>query len=248
MAITVTRKSQQGKLESVETVFEGRVLELANTREQRNWSDTYDYTDYRTTECTYALVWLGTHNLPPRAPNVTSKGVSRPSCYYKVASFEEKDVRDLEFHEQFAWVDCTNLFSWRGDPSLKPEVDTAMAEGDPLMWANYIAWKGYMKGLEDKSLRMAVEEEKAKVEKAEKEAKAKAVKEAKKEKQKQEVEAAMLLTPEKNTEVTINGFTGRVFWKGVKEYRGKWRGTVGVKNNYGEVVWVDVSHWVSGVK
>lgn len=247
MAITVTRESQ-GKMELVETVFEGRVLEVISPIEQRNWSDTYDYTDYRTTECNYALVWLGTRNLPPRAPSVTSKGVSRPSCYYHVASFEEKNVRDLEFHEQFAWVDCTALFTWRGEARLKPEVDTEMGKGDPLMWANYIAWKGYMKALEDKSLHMAVEEAKAKAEKAEKEAKAKAAKEAKKEKQKQAVEAAMLLTPEKNTEVTINGFTGWVFWKGVKEYRGKWRGTVGVKNNYKEVIWVDVSHWVPSVK
>ena len=223
-------------------LFEGRVLKVEQVTETRNHSDTLDYSDHRSTKCTYALVWLGTNNLPPKAPQVKSTLVGRPMRHAEVYSFEQKEVRDLEFHEQFAWIDCTNLFEWRGSDRLTPTVDAEMGKnGDPLMWANYIAWQGYMKGLEHQSKLMAEEDARLEEERRLK-AEAKAQKSLN---QKAVVEGALLKTPAKGTEVTYKDFTGKVFWKGVKQYRGKWRGTVGLKNNYGEVCWVDVSHWVA---
>ena len=217
------------------TVFEGRVLKVEKVTETRNWSDTLDYTDNRSTECTYALVWLGTHGVRPYAWG----GRTTTRVEHRHAPAD-----DLEYWEQFAWVDCTNLFTWRGSPHLEPTVDAEMGTGDPLMWVNYLAWQGHLKGLAEKAARDAEAERLKRAEEAKVEAAKKAARQAKSDAEKALVEAKMVHTPEKGTECTVDGFTGKVFWKGVKLYRNKWRGTVGLKDAKGAVAWIDVGHWV----
>ena len=218
--------------------FEGRVLKVETVTETRNWSDTLDYTDHRSTECTYALVWLGTHGIPPHKYDArpVARAIEHPSEWSK--------PRELEYWEQFAWVDCTNLFTWRGSPHCEPTVDAEMGTGDPLMWVNYLAWQGHLKGLAEKAARDAEAERLKRAEEAKVEAAKKAARQAKSDAEKALVEAKMVQTPEKGTECTVDGFTGKVFWKGVKLYRNKWRGTVGLKDAKGAVAWIDVGHWV----
>ena len=238
MAIKVTEtKYADGHRLTTEPRYDyvGRVLEVRTALENRNWSDTLDYTDFRTTSCTYALVWLGTHGVPAAA--MTRWG--------EPCSWKAEPARDLEYFEQFIWVDCTCLFVDRGQTIMEPTVDAEMGQGgDPMMWANYLAWQSYQKAAAEKleAQRAAAA---AQREEARKAAAAKhAAFMAKSAAEKATVEAAMLKTPAKGSAVTVDGFTGKVFWKGVKLYRNRWTGTVGVKNVRGEVRWVDVSHWV----
>lgn len=230
-------------------LFAGRVIEVQHVTETRNHSDTLDYTDHRSTACTYALVWLGTHGVPGREyygrTIATWESLRDPK--QPPGEFDAKP-RELEYWEQFAWVDCTNLFGWRGEGHRAPVADATMGKGDPLMWANYLAWKAYLQSqLEAARRRM---EEEAAVLRAAREAAAakKAVKDAKLAAEKAAVEERMLKTPTKGTRCTVNGFTGNVFWKGVKMYRGKWTGTVGLKDAKGAVSWVDVGHWAPVVE
>ena len=242
MAITVTTHTK-----SSFTLFAGRVLKVENVSETRNHSDTLDYTDNRATDCTYALVWLGTHGVPPTVSgrdgraHVNWESLRDPSR--EQGGFDAKP-RELEYWEQFAWVDCTNLFTWRGSDHREPEVDTEMGKGgEPLMWANYLAWQAHQKGLAEKAQReLEAAVARAREEKAKRSAKL-AAKNAKLDLQKAHVEAQMVHTPTKGTTCTVDGFTGQVFWKGTKLYRGKWRGTVGLKDSKGQVAWIDVGHW-----
>ena len=254
MAITKTIWNADGS-RTPGTLFANRVVEVAVTLETRNWSDTLDYSDFRDTRCTYALVWLGTHNY---APERRSKA-SRLMAYYDSLKLEGEfksnwvETRDLEFHEQFAWVDCTNILSDRNGFSLSAEVDGAFGTfGDPLMWANLIAWRAHEAGLAKAAEEEARKAKEAREAAAAKEKAQRVARETKRQAKidagKPAVEAAMALTPEKGTVCTVDGFTGKVFWKGTKVYRGAWRGTVGLKNERGEVRWIDVGHWAKEEK
>ena len=150
MAITKTNyKVNSGNLDSTDVLFADRVVRIEKMSETRNWSDTLDYTDMRSVTATYALVWLGTHGVPPRSWH------GRPMTY--VAVFWD-ETRDLEFHEQFAWVDCTNMFVDRNGYALKAEVDGEyMMFGEALMWANLIAWEAHHKAVREENLRKAEE-------------------------------------------------------------------------------------------
>lgn len=226
-------------------LFVGRVLRVEKTVETRNWSDTMDYSDYRSTNCTYALVWLGTHGLPP------GKG-TRPMAHYasvsasaeEVPHYVAKDARDLEYWEQFAWVDCTNLFADRNGYSLEARTDAApFISGDPLMWANFIAWESYMDSARTakaaaaakkaEAIRLAEEEKAAKA--AARAAKAEAKLAATRAVADAEYAAAL---PFKGKTVSVDGFTGTVFWMGVKAYRGTFNANAGIKNSKGEVQWI----------
>ena len=151
MAITKTNyKVNSGNLDSVDVLFADRVVRIEQLVETRNWSDTLDYTDMRSVTATYALVWLGTHGVPPRSWD------GRPMTYAVPASWDKP--RDLEFHEQFAWVDCTNMFVDRNGYALKAEVDGEyMMFGEALMWANLIAWEAHHKAVREENLRKAEE-------------------------------------------------------------------------------------------
>ena len=236
MPITKTNyKLNNGSLDSVDVLFADRVVRIEQMVETRNWSDTLDYTDMRQVTATYALVWLGTHGVPPHSWH------GRPMTYSTPCSWGKP--RDLEFHEQFAWIDCTNMFVDRNGFSLDATVDGDHGMfGEPLMWANLIAWEAYHKAVaakRDEELRIE-REARAKIVAAEEAKKAaRAAKRAAKDAVlKAEAEKLMARIPAKGTTITVDGFTGKVFWIGCSKYYGKWSARAGVKNAKGEVAWI----------
>lgn len=230
------------------SLFAGRVLKVEKTVETRNWSDTLDYSDYRTTNCTYALVWLGTHGLPP------SKSTTRPMAHYgsvrspsdHMPDYLAAAARDLEFFEQFAWVDCTNLFSDRNGYTLAAAEDAL--GGEPLMWANYIAWQAYMDSAREAAAAAAAKKAEAirlvEEEKAAKAAARAAAAEAKLAATKDEAAVLMAKLPPKGTKVTVKGVTGQLFWTGIKAYRGVNSARIGVKDSTGTAHWFSASDLV----
>jgi len=219
-----------------ETLFVGRVVRIDVVSETRNWSDTMDYTDYRTTKCTYALVYLGRHGIAPY------NHLGRPTT--GTTALRCTPTRDLAVAERFAWVDCTNLFSWRGCPTLEPQVDTfdqQLLWGGPEMLEDLAAWDAAMETLKAR----AAEERAAAAKAAETQRQAtiaKAEKKAAKEAQlKASADALLARIPVKGTTVTVDGFTGKVFWVGVSKYRGAYNARAGVKDSKGEVAWIDAA-------
>mgnify|MGYP003343780045 CR=1 FL=1 len=206
---------------AVTTQFSGRVIEVRTFQATRNMSDTLDYSDYRVVTCTEALVWLGTHGMP--------------------ALYTEP--RDLEFHEQFRWIDVSNHFAWRNNEVRTAEVDAVMGvNGDPLMWANLIAWRNHLENVA--AIRRREEEERKEAARAAAKAKAEkeAVRAAKDEAAKASAEREQLAKmPPKGTSVrTKGGLVGKVFWTGTKKYRGTWNVRLGVKDSRGTVEWCGV--------
>lgn len=142
MAIQVTRTNYDAnghRIEAVTEAFTGRVVAVVKSVELCNMSDTLDYTDFRHVPVIRALVWLGTRG-------------ERPWCIQgePIAWVHETicpgEIVDLEVHEQFAWVNCSNHFTWRDGTHLAPVVDQPTdVKTDPLMWVNYIAWQGFQK-------------------------------------------------------------------------------------------------------
>ena len=225
-------------------MYVGRVLKVEHTTETRNWSDTLDYSDMRTTKCTYATVWVGTRGLPP----TDARGFRLPLFLEDevIPEYHAEHERDLEAHEQFRRVDCTNLFSDRSGYSLGASVDSIDMQ---LLWGGpemLESWKLYEAHLAAEQLKAeaaaaartaAYEAERVKA--AEKAAK-KAAKDAL---LKAQAEALLAHCPAKGTLATVNGFTGKVFWTGVSKYYGKYNARVGVKNARGDVQWIDAAHW-----
>jgi hypothetical protein len=215
--------------ETHEPEYPGRVIEIRKYTDRRNMSDTLDYTDWRTVECTDALVWLGE--------------VGRPNGSYWV------EPRPLEFHEQFKWLDCSNHFADRMHFTLHPEVDAHPGSGEPIMWANLIAWRSHQEGLkrEAEAERRAAHERQVLHEQKIAEDKLRREKEMAEGKANAE-SLLRIWAPSKGSEVTLEGLTGTVFWTGVKHYRGAWRSTVGVKDKYGTAHWVDISKFMPPVE
>jgi len=236
MAIrSTTTAAHSTQITKDETLFVGRVVRTEVVTETRNWSDTMDCTDYRSAKCTYALVYLGRHGIAPSKTGRPTTGTS---------PIPGTPTRDLAVAERFAWVDCTNLFSWRGCPTLEPQVDTfdqQLLWGGPEMLEDLAAWDAHMETLKAR----AAEERAAAAEAAEAQRVAlvaKAAKKAAKEAQlKASAEALLSRIPVKGTTVTVDGFTGKVFWVGVSKYRGAYNARAGVKDSKGEVAWIDAA-------
>jgi hypothetical protein len=219
--------------------FEGRVLRIEKTTETRNWSDTLDYSDHRTTDCTWALVWLGTHGVPPQARG-------RIATSLETYSWEADKARDLEVHEQYAWVDCTNLLADRNGYRLVPTVDSfdmQLLHGGPAMIEGLAVWEEHSRVVRAKfEAAKKAQEEEAAARSAAVKAKAEARQAKLAEKHlvgKAEADEQMARIPAKGTQVTVDGFTGRVFWTGVTKYRGTWNARAGVKDSKGNVIWVE---------
>lgn len=117
------------------------------------------------------------------------------------------------------------------------------------MWANLLAWRSHQEGLQ----REFVAQREAEI--AEQRAKFNERLEAER-LQKERLAAGKLAAeqllaehaPEKDAEVTVDGVTGKVFWKGVKYYRNSWRSTVGVKDKYGTAHWIDIKKFMPAVE
>ena len=218
------------------TFFAGQVLEIKKYTARRNMSDTLDYTDVRDVECTDVLVWLGTHGVPPYLWN--NRAVARMPDEHSPSYGPQP--RELEFHEQFAWVDCSNHFSWRGDAIRTPTVDADLHNGDPMMWANYIAWKSHQEAETQRQVAEARAKYDERLRLQAEAAKEEAARQAKDLAKKAEAEKLLTKVVKGNT-YTVDGFTGQAFWMGAKKYRGKWQPRVGLKNSRGEVAWIDAS-------
>ena len=237
MAIIRTTTEQSTNVVTAQTIhFLGRVVRTEVVTETRNWSDTMDYTDYRSTKCIYALVYMGRHGIAPMTrAGRTVAGVN---------PYPGSELRDLEAGERFAWIDCTNLFSYRGVPVLVATVDTfdmQLLHGGPEMFDDLAAWDAHQVVLQ----KAAAEEREAAAKAAEAQRQAtvaKAEKKAAKEAQlKASAEALLARIPAKGTTVTVDGFTGKVFWTGVSKYRGAYNARAGVKDSKGEVAWIDAA-------
>lgn len=240
MAIIKSYHDNKTNLQDSEILFEGKVLKIETTLEERNWSDTLDYSDYRTTTCTWALVWLGDHGvLPSRYHGIAT---ARPMTQLEAADWMVR--QPLAAAEQFAWIDCTNLFSDRYGYSLHATTDEnwkQAAFGGPVMWENYLLWQAAQEQLKVDAHKATDERLIAEAKlKAAADAKA-AAKTAKDAALKSVAEALLTRIPAKGTTVTINGFTGKIFWTGVSKYHNAWNANAGVKDAKGLVQWVSAS-------
>ena len=247
MAINKVTTDYSTGARSEAQLFVGRVIRTEERIEVRNWSDTMDYTDHRTTPCTYALVWLGTHGLPP---GNSYRGDGRPMAQLEIHQYDADAVRDLAFYEQFGWIDCTNIFSDRHGYHLTAEVDASPETGgEPLMWANLLAWESHQRAEVARRAEIeaaaAAKEAAAAAVIAAKRAARNAKRAATEAASKAAAEAALARAPAKGTHVTVNGFTGTVFWKGVSKYYGKWNARVGVKDAKGNVQWIPAEQWTA---
>ena len=240
MAIIKSYHDQTTKLDASKLFFEGKVLKVESTREDRNWSDTLDYSDYRATTCTWALVWLGEHGVVPS--RYRGIATARPMAFIEEADWMVR--QPLAAAEQFAWIDCTNLFSDRYGYALLATVDEnwkQAAFAGPVMWENYLLWQAAQEQLKVDASKAFDERLIAEAKlKAAAEAKV-AVKTAKDAALKTVAEGMLSRIPAKGTVVTINGFTGKIFWTGVSKYRNVWNANAGVKDSKGTVQWVSAS-------
>lgn len=219
---------------SKDSLFEGRVLKVETSTETRNWSDTLDYSDMRSTHCTWALVWMGLSGHRPY--DIKCRFVTHLNT---ATSLEA--AYDLLPHEQFAWVDCTNIFSDRYGYSLKASVCEnwkQVAFGGPIMWENYLIWEAHNKQLKAVAQQLEVDRLIA-VDKHAAEYAAKVAAQQTKDNTLKTIAEGMLpLIPSKGTTVTVEGFTGKIFWSGVSKYRNKWNANAGIKDINGIVKWV----------
>ena len=104
MPITITDSNGH-----VETKYRGEVVEVRKVTRTVNHSDTLDYSDFRSTECTDALVYVG---------RFVKQNYHVKSGEKFLAVGAEIPVAD-----RFQWLNCTNLFCWRGSDHLLPSVD-----------------------------------------------------------------------------------------------------------------------------
>jgi len=226
------------KTNAPELLLRGRVIRIEKTTETRNWSDTMDYSDHRSTECTWALVYIGTYGVPPRGWN------GRVITHIKDASWETP--RDLTVGERFAWVDCTNLFGDRLGYLLAAEVDTVgdllIAGGTENIYDQLAAWEAHHKAALEARVAENAAKEAIRLAAVKAEAEKKAARAAKAAEKDAVLKAAaeghLARIPTKGTQVTVDGFTGKVFWIGVSKYRGSWSARAGIKDSRGNVQWV----------
>jgi hypothetical protein len=227
------------KTNAPELLLRGRVIRIERTTETRNWSDTMDYSDHRSTECTWALVYIGTYGVPPRGWN------GRVITHIKDASWETP--RDLTVGERFAWVDCTNLFGDRHGYLLKAEVDTVgdllIVGGAEDIYDQLAAWEAHHKAVLEARVAENAAKEVIRLTAVKAEAEKKAARAAKAAEKdavlKAVAEGHLARIPTKGTQVTVGGFTGKIFWIGVSKYRGTWSARAGVKDAKGNVQWVE---------
>lgn len=225
-----------------ETRFAGRVLKVNKFMAHRNMSDTLDYSDWRTVECCKAFVWLGTHAVPPNNyyGEPTTTIYAQDSTYTASLSSPCYVSRELKAEEQFAWIDCSNHFVWRGEDHLDPTVDEILEEGAV---AALPVWEAHQKVLAEATAKKlaaekAEQEEQNRIE-AEKAAAMAAKKAAKLDASKAAADAEFARLPAKGTIVTVGNFTGTLFWTGIKAYRGQYNCRVGVKDSKGNVEWAN---------
>jgi hypothetical protein len=233
MPIVVTGFSSVTQSHSIApvTAFAGRVVRIERQTETRNLSGTLDYTDNQQVNAVYALVWLGNHAVPGK------DYYGRVMTYAEAGRYNEP--RELKVEEQFAWIDCTNDFTWRGSDILTPTVDETLDAGAVAALPVWEAHQTFLAA--ERAAKAAAErvkwEESKRIE-AEKAAAKEAKKAAKLEASKAAADADYVMdAPMKGSVVTVAGFTGKLFWIGVRAYRGQYKCGIGVKDAKGNVQW-----------
>jgi hypothetical protein len=103
----------------VETLYVGRVVRVVEVVRNRNHSDTLDYSDWRSTKCTEALVYVG-------------------RVWKGRWGFETE--KPCPVQNRFQTEDCTNLFTWRGAPSRTAVADEESTWTDEMR-EDYRAWQ-----------------------------------------------------------------------------------------------------------
>jgi hypothetical protein len=152
MAITTTDRYDSNCIK-LATLYVGRVVQVRNYVATRNHSDTLDYTDMRSTDVTEALVYVGRTGPKYSYSRLDAISGAEEWCTWHddckahpalgrecLKSRNREEVVDLEIQDRFVWVDCTNLFVWRGEPHRTPEVDAVM--GGELA-EDFAAWNEY---------------------------------------------------------------------------------------------------------
>lgn len=223
MPITTKRWERDPARTTTTVEYTGRVLRIEKREENRNHSETLDFSDWRYTTCTYATVWLGEHGIP---------------------GGRHGTARDLDIHEQIAVIDCTNLFGWMDSSTVTAEVDTDI---DPRAEVALLTWEAFEKARKTAEAK-AVEAEVAR--RAEEVKKAAAVKAAKEAQKQAKLNATAVVAEVELTKVQSlkgkvvtlkSGFQGTLFWCGIKAYRGVNSARIGVRNDKAEVEWADAS-------
>lgn len=242
-----TRKSFYPTCKAI--YFNNRVMDYKETSELRNISDTRDVTEMATIDCQYALVYLGIHNKPPRLydTDVTPHMERNEIQYlYSEDKLHTIHVRELHPIEMFCWIDLTNPCPYRTDGNLY--FGEKSVEVDPEAAAMYPLWLAFV---EERRLELKREyEEKQAAKKAAEDAKAEKdrIKQAKKEMKleatKAEAEKAFNALPSNGTLVKVGDFAGKLFWKAVKAYKGKYSARIGVKDDKGNVKWANAEELV----
>lgn len=122
--------------------YVGRVVKVEKYVGNRNWSDTLDYSDYRSTDVTEALVYMGR----------TMKEWDRERGGY---------VHEVErpIGKRFETIECTNLFCDRGAAFLTPIVDEVF---HPELVEDWIAYDElqraiFAQAVADNAVRLAAE-------------------------------------------------------------------------------------------
>jgi len=105
-------KTTDTRNKTVEFTYVNRVVRVEKRKEERNHSDTLDYSDWRTTECTLALVYTGR--------------VAREDSWIDHRHYAAGT--ELPIEKRFFWLDCTNIFAWRNESVREAFVD------DPNTW------------------------------------------------------------------------------------------------------------------
>lgn len=108
--------------------YVGRVVKIRAYVAERNHSDTLDYTDWRATKVTQALVYHG---------RVVSEEDNN-TYFQGLGFFRTGD--EIPASIRFEWIDCTNLFVWRGDSHRDPKLDE-LAFLDGHLIEDYETWQ-----------------------------------------------------------------------------------------------------------
>lgn len=113
------------------TEYDGRVIDIRRFQDRRDCSDTLDYTDFRVVDCTEALVYVGRTRVEKQW---TAEHGEVPTGA----------LIDIPIERRFAWVDCSNLFVWRGSDERVPAVDRfALLSGELIQ--DFEDWTTWMK-------------------------------------------------------------------------------------------------------
>lgn len=116
---------------NVTVTHRGEVVEVRRFFAQRNHSDTLDYTDFRTTRVTEALVYVGRTAGEMHRKEAVPAWKSWPEAYYA-------EGQPLAPEDRFKLIDCTNLFTYRGADRREPTVDDIRHPDVVIDYAEYL--------------------------------------------------------------------------------------------------------------